>query len=203
PEESPFSPAFQESMAALLRRERRRKATRRRSRWAAALTLICLASLAVWSVSQAQAGKAAVTWSRQALSDGVMYSFSGAAPEKALPSYRLSWLPEGYQETMRSEGEDAVRIRYSAAQGDGQALSLQYFYAGRRDSFHLTMNRTDYTCKTVTVDGWEADLYLPMNEGEDAILLWLDGEEGILFCLTGPFSETVLLRATESLELAE
>ncbi len=202
-EERLYSPEFQKSMTALLRRERRRTASRRRTRWAAVLALVCLAGVTVWTASQAHAGGGASSWVRQNFQNSVVYSFSGAASDQALPSYRLSWLPEGYQETSRSEGVDAVYVLYNTDQGSGQCVSLRYFYVDCRNGFQLTLNREDYECKTMSVNDGEADLYLPLNEEEDTILLWLNRQEGILFCLTGSFPESIILSMAKSVTLME
>ncbi|MCD8331650.1 MAG: DUF4367 domain-containing protein [Oscillospiraceae bacterium] len=200
--EHEFSPGFQAQMNTLLRQARRRRTVRRAVQRAALLALICLAGLALWTASQAQAGKAAVTWTRQAFSDGIQYSFTGGASAQALPEYQLSWLPEGYQESARSEGEDAaVYVLYRTAQGD--QIAFRYLSVGRRSGFRLTLNRESYNCKTVTVNGGEADLYLSLDGEGDAILLWLDDEEGILFCLMGPLTQSAIVRMAQSLTLTE
>ncbi len=191
-------PEFQESMAALLRRERCRRASRRRTRWAAVLALVCLAGVTVWTASQAQARGGAASWVRQNFQNSVVYSFSGAASDQALPNYRLSWLPEGYQETQRYEHQTVVSTVYQTDLKE--TLVFTYLRIQRSSAAMLPFAQGDYIRKTVEFAGQEADLYLPLAEGEPAALVWV--EEDILFSLSGCLAEEDLVQAAQSV-LAE
>ncbi|MCD7927983.1 MAG: DUF4367 domain-containing protein [Oscillospiraceae bacterium] len=198
-EERLFSPAFQENMAALLHREHRRAASRRRSRWAAALVLVCLAGAAVWTASQAQARGGAAAWARQVFQNSIVYNFSGAASDQALPSYRLSWLPEGYQQTQRYEHPSVVSTVYQNSRGE--ALIFTYLHIQKSSAAILPFAQEEYVCKTVEIAGQQADLYLPLAEEEPAALVWV--EEDILFSLSGRLTEGELVDTAESVLLEE
>lgn len=198
-EERLCSPEFQKSMTALLRRERRRTASRRRTRWAAVLALVCLAGVTVWTASQAHAGGGASSWVRQNFQNSVVYSFSGAASDQALPSYRLSWLPEGYQETQRYTHQSVVSIVYQTSLKE--TLVFTYLHIQKNSAAMLPFAQGDCICEIVEIAGQEADLYLPLAEEESAALMWV--EEDILFSLSGRLTEWELMQAAESVLVKE
>ena len=198
-EERLYSPEFQKSMTALLRRERRRTASRRRTRWAAVLALVCLAGVTVWTASQAHAGGGASSWVRQNFQNSVVYSFSGAASDQALPSYRLSWLPEGYQETLRYTHQSVVSIVYQTSLKE--TLVFTYLHIQKNSAAMLPFAQGDRICEKVEIAGQEADLYLPLAEEESAALVWV--EEDILFSLSGRLTERELVQAAESVLVKE
>lgn len=222
-----FSPGFLTRMEALLRREKLRRGPRRARATAAIAAVALLAGLSLWAGSTGYAGGSFAAWSKEAVLGGLLDSFSGAAAEQAVPSYQLSWLPEGCQETERYVRHSVVSILYQSGGADGQEQlhqsdltgedaapsspdpwgGLELVFTYRRlptaSAFTLPFDTADYTCKTVEVKGIQAELYLPLDAEASAALIWADEEAGILFSLYGNLTEAELLQAAQSVCLIE
>ena len=131
----------------------------------------------------------------------------GAVPRNV--RFRPSWLPEGYYETYAedcpvkgdkvSEGLDAGKSVLSYEDGKGGHLTAAY--AQKFDIADLRPDR----CKTdaVSVLVGEDQAFLFLDQTEVHHLVWVDGESGVLFWISGPFTGAELIRIAESMEKQE
>ena len=121
----PVSPVFQSRMDALLRRTKRRQATRTVFRRTAALLAVLLTLGAVLTASPT-ARAAVSSWLRRTTTrDGATYRFSGRDTAGELPD-DMPWLPEGYSPAQDLSAPDGVRVlRCTAPQGDLLFVTLR------------------------------------------------------------------------------
>ena len=123
--------------------------------------------------------------------------------------FRPSWLPEGYYETSAEdcpvkgdkvpEGLDAGKSVLTYENGKGGRLTITY--AQEFDIADLRPDRCEADAASVLVGGDQAFLFLEQTEPHH--LVWVDGESGIFFWLSGPFTVEELIQVGESMEKRE
>lgn len=123
--------------------------------------------------------------------------------------FRPSWLPEGYYETSAEdcpvkgdkvpEGLDAGKSVLSYEDGKGGRLTIAY--AQEFDVSGLYPDRCEADAVSVLVGGDQAFLFLDRTEARH--LVWVAGESGVFFQISGPFAGEDLIRIAESMEKQE
>ena len=131
----------------------------------------------------------------------------GTVPRNVI--FRPSRLPEGYYETSAEdypveedqvpEGLNAGKSVLTYEDGRGGALTITY-----AQEFEVTGLRPD-TCEADGVSvlvGEDQGFWFPGQEGTHH-LVWADGESGVFFWISGPFTGEELIQVGESLEKRE
>ena len=131
----------------------------------------------------------------------------GTVPRNVV--FRPSWLPEGYYATSAEdcpvkgdkvpEGLDAGKSVLSYEDGKGGHLTAAY--AQKFDIADLRPDRCETDAVSVLVGEDQAFLFLDQTEVHH--LVWVDGESGVLFWISGPFTGAELIRIAESMEKQE
>lgn len=128
--------------------------------------------------SAAAASTADTYWHRETDEDGITYASEDTGIDyTGDPSYALTDLPAGWAlESIRGNGGQEYRngdsrISFSCAYPDGSG-------------FGWSPGSGEIPCRTVTVNGCEAELYSHSSEyGDSALLVWED-PDGLLFWFT-------------------
>ena len=118
-------------------------------------------------------------WHRETDEDGITYASEDTGTDyTGAPGYALTNLPEGWGlESIRSHGgtnywNGSSMISFSCAYPDG-------------GGFGWSPGSGEIPCRTVTVNGHDAELYTYSSEyGDSCLLVWED-EAGVLFWFTG------------------
>ena len=121
--------------------------------------------------------------------------------------FRPSWLPEGYDETSAQDcpakgdnvpkGLDAGKSVLTYEDGKGGRLTITY--AQEFDVTGLRPDKCEADAVSVLVGEDQAFLFLGQ---EDHNLVWVDGESGVFFWISGPFTGEELIRIGEGMRTA-
>lgn len=189
-----FPPEFERDMKRLIAQTERRRHMRRYLQRVVAACLAVVISLSAWLAVDAEARAAFVQWVKTVYEQSVVYEFFHSGVEQADTSYRLGWVPEGY--TMENEvsgdvittliylsGEDAIYFTYEQAQ--------------------TKLFTDDANTEPVMVHGVEGEFYLSQDNAESNSLVWFDGENNILFSISGFIDKETMIKMAESVEIIE
>ena len=129
--------------------------------------------------SAAAAAETGTYWHKESDEDGITYASEDTGTDyTGAPGYALTNLPEGWGlESIRSHGgtnywNGSSMISFSCAYPDG-------------GGFGWSPGSGEIPCRTVTVNGHDAELYTYSSEyGDSCLLVWED-EAGVLFWFTG------------------
>lgn len=129
--------------------------------------------------SAAAAAETGTYWHKEGDEDGITYACEDTGTDyTGAPGYALTNLPEGWGlESIRSHGgtnywNGSSMISFSCAYPDG-------------GGFGWSPGSGEIPCRTVTVNGHDAELYTYSSEyGDSCLLVWED-EAGVLFWFTG------------------
>ena len=125
------------------------------------------------------AASAGSYWHKETDEDGITYASEDTGIDyTGAPGYALTNLPEGWGlESIRSHGgtnywNGSSMISFSCAYPDG-------------GGFGWSPGSGEIPCRTVTVNGHDAELYTYSSEYGDSCLLEWEDEAGVLFWFTG------------------
>ena len=129
--------------------------------------------------SAAAAAETGIYWHKETDENGITYASEDTGTDyTGAPGYALTNLPEGWGlESIRSHGgtnywNGSSMISFSCAYPDG-------------GGFGWSPGSGEIPCRTVTVNGHDAELYTYSSEyGDSCLLVWED-EAGVLFWFTG------------------
>ena len=169
---------------------------------AACLALILSASVVLATNTQARA--AFFSWVREVYENQIIYRFFGEPLSGELPEYHISWLPEGYEEVDVFYNGDQYNAFYQQCDDVMSAFVFEYFFAQDNALIgFLNFDDEDYLCKTINVNGTQADFYEALHPEETNNLIWVDERANIVFSLNGFLDEAIMVRVAESIILFE
>ena len=194
-----FSPEFQGKMEQLVSGERRRKSVQK-ALWRVAMFFLVV-SAGVWLTVEAEAREAFFSWVRDAYTGAQVYRFGGEPAAEELPTYRLSWVPEGYEEVdVRNDGETFYAF-YQNGDDVLHSFEFRYFFTQRGRYIGMLTEETEHT--SLTVNGMQADLYQAVDPDAVSNLILIDEDAGIVFQIEGVLDRSILLRIAESIVLTD
>jgi len=206
PEEPAFSPAFEEKMERLLKKQRRQKMLKRLACGAASILLLLVMAGGLFLTFDLEARAMAQAWYRSVSAGRYTYRFTEDRRGQPLPDYEATWLPEGYRHTSTRRYKNTVRVGYQKQPPNARYITpmgLEYFWI----SDQMTMIVGDYgghsvLTREVTVNGNPAQLYEdinPRNGSRDYDLVWIDQEAGLVFRLATSLSAEETIAVAESI----
>lgn len=201
--EHEFSPAFQANIQKLIAQVNLRRTVRKTMRRAAMFFLAALVGVSVWLAVDTEARAAVLTWAREVYEEHIVYRFFGEPAAEELPAYRITWLPEGYEEVDAHEGKAAFSAFYQKGEDITSAFVFEYLFAQNGSLVEMQFDEAGYLHKTVDINGIQADFYLALNSDETNDLVWFDEDTGIVFSLNGFPEESVMLYIAESIILTD
>lgn len=197
----PPSPAFRRKLRSLRRRAEHPYAHAALQR-AAVFLLVLLLSGGVWMARDAYAG-VPENWVRFEAEDGtVNYRFLGEPDGSAFPSYRLGWIPEGFELVDENDWSDlGMYNAYYANSETGEGIG---FYCEFMNNIFATgLSMEDMTYESTTVNELPADYYETTKEDGSNSLFWFDQENNLVFSINSNLSRPAIFRIAESITLAE
>ncbi len=201
--EHEFSPTFRDKMQKLMSKYDLRRSIRKTMQRAAMFFLAALIGVSAWLTVDAQAREAFFTWVREVYEEHIVYRFFGEPVAESLPAYRITWLPEGYEEVDAHEGEAAFNALYQKGDDIMSAFVFEYFFVQNSSLIEMQFDEAGYLHKTVNINGIQADFYLALNPDETNDLVWFDEDTNIVFSLNGSPEESVMVHIAESVLLTD
>ena len=113
-----------------------------------------------------------------------------------MPEYTLTWLPDGYRARELSWGSHSRTI---SCLNEQDHIRLDYEVQAGKSAEEVFGIDEYEECKTVTVAGQDAILYLNTDDDEHT-LVWADEATGIAFCLEATETEEVMLQVAEAIK---
>ena len=203
PEEYTPSPGFRRRMEPLFARARRMEGARRWTRRAVAAALALVLGTGAWLATDADARAAFVGWVREICGDSVLYRFFSPSPASVIPTFRPTWVPEGYREVDTVSDDTSTSILYQRGDDSTDQFIFGYMFYSSDTEFQLLWNEKSYECQTLQIHGHLAHFYLSQDPSETNNLIWFDEENLILFELNAPFDLDVMLHMAESVDLVK
>lgn len=142
-----------------------------------------------------------VRWVKEISPAQVHYQFQGEAREDGLPICRLTWLPEGYEETEQEREKDFQIALTTYRNGEDQIIHFSYFTI--QDGTAMVMNTEGQECTAVQINGNAGELYLGEDPEHVSELTWADEEANLFFNLSGFITGDQLMKMAESLTMEE
>lgn len=197
-----FSDTFQAKMKHLITRYDLRRRTHKAVQRVAAVFLAALISVSVWLSVDTQARAAFFSWVREVYQEHVVYRFFGNPTAEELPAYRITWLPEGYEEIDVYNDGKIYNALYQ--KGDDMMSAFVFEYIFTQDGSlteMLSFDDENYNYKVIDVNGVQADFYESLLPEETSCLIWVDENKNIMFSLNGFPEESVIVHIAESIVL--
>ena len=152
------------------------------------------------TVPAAPAAASGPYWHREDDENGVTYASEDPGIDYTeAPGYALTKLPEGWElESVRAGMGGRGNLSYRNGSGGRISFSCAYPDGG---SYGWSPGSGEIPCRTVTVNGHDAELYTYSSEyGDSCLLVWED-EAGVLFWFTGSgVDPDTLVEAASSVE---
>ena len=193
-----FSERFERRMRRLLRRQRH-PAAYRLVRRAACFFLILTLGGTSWLAVDVQARTALLNWVRYQYENVTEYRFAGDASTSSPAAPEPAWLPKGYAEKDRQEAEGFSAVVY--VNEDGGLISFTCSRGADAASLFLVSDTA--AILETQVNGRPADYYQEAESDAASALVWMSGDGGTMFCLTGALPEQTLVRIAESVAAAD
>ncbi len=165
----------------------------------AILFIAFLVGVSVWLATDVQARAAVQDWIREVYERIFVYRFTVPLEEGVFPQYELGWVPEGFAETERHEDEHHKTIVYLNAETDDMIVFSYYRY---HQSLAIGITGDNVHMEKVTVSGMEGDIY-ENKDSETNSLVWIDGDQGLVFELSSAENKLVILYMAESISLVK
>lgn len=193
-----FPPEFERDMKRLIAQTERRRHMRRYLQRVAAACLAVVISLSAWLAVDAEARAAFVQWVKTVYEQSVVYEFFHSGVEQADTSYRLGWVPEGYTMENEVSGDVITTLIYLSGED-----AIYFTYEQAEDGAQTKLFTDDANTEPVMVRGVEGEFYLPQDNAESNSLVWFDGENNILFSISGFIDKETMIKMAESVEIIE
>lgn len=201
--EHTFSPGFEQKMKRLARRTKHPFLYRLPRRAACILLPLLLgASLIVGGVPEVQA--AFFAWLKETHETWMSYSASHNSVSSDHQKYCLTWIPEGYEvyDVFEDEFEYSISYANSNDPTDDHLITFDYIYATGATSLFI-FSEDDAVHKETEVKGNPADMLIDPSGESGNTIAWEDSDTHTLFSVDAYFSEDVLIKMAESVEVCE
>lgn len=194
-----FSPEFEEKMDRLLKKAKKPHKPLRFIQRAAVIFLTIMISAAAWLAVDNEARASFVRWTRELCGNTFLYRYFGAVPDQTIPDYYISSLPNNYNVTSYSDGQDTQITVFTTAEGDRFLFVYYYIYDGRLTAI-TTVGDDTIDQEPVLINGIEGTFYDLANEKYADSLFWIDDTTGIAFELQSFCSKDVMLNMAKSVK---
>lgn len=201
------SPRHQKEMRAMLRdplrwaRSRTQRARYAPLGWAAVFLLAALLGLSVLiqfiPTAQADEQHWYIEWED---STHLTFHYTGEYPNKALPHYEITALPDGFEEVDRFDHSPLIQIVYQDA--DGNKIIFTYHFLIKSSKTFYSLNEQDFV-EPIQVDGMPGLFLGSHNPDYFQEITWIDEEACIQLSIRALLSKEDILRMARSLSLVK
>lgn len=134
---------------------------------------------------------AVVRWLKGDDKGGAAYYYEGQAVAKVGKDYELGYVPEGYIMQNTRELSNGMVCTYQ----DESGSRLEFIYLHGADHDHIFYDTQNHECQTVPLETGTAEVYIPENDFENSLIVWMNAEGNELFSIScrGDAEELILL----------
>lgn len=173
---------------------------------AAAACLICVLVFTALLATDAIALETGLRWRVRYRENEVTWIFKdGVEQDGELPSYELTWLPEGYELSADNWGPTRQRsISYKNPGDDQGRVWFHYMQITDKDTYHLgSLADGTYEVEPAEINGLPGELYTYVDDPDSGYLIWIDKHNCIVFLLDFDSGTEDAIRIAESVTLIE
>lgn len=167
-------------------------------RTAACFVLVTSVVFGSVMVGSPTARAAVVGWFTQSSTTHDAYVFHGTEEAGEMLSWRLTDLPEGYDQTDYIDLGIIVNIIYS---NNDPKMEIEFSYQRISEGMGESLDNEHHTVKSVTVNTMSGRFYLATNDSPN-MLIWFDEQNDYAFLLTSRQPENVLIKLAENVQVA-
>lgn len=191
-----FSRRFERKMSRLIRRQKGDHQVLRR---VVAVFLALLLGGGIWLTVDADASAAFRKWIQTVYENSIVYRFfNGTGEVPPLGQYRLTWVPDGYEESYIEAFDYYILIEYEKI--EGEKLYLYCTRLNDRAQFEAVLDEMMEPVE-VTVDGMRGMFYQSKTPAQFNELFWFDDDHDIAFQLSSSLEKSVMLHIAENVRL--
>lgn len=191
-----FSDVFKQKMEPVLKKARRQEQARQTVRTIAVSLVIVILCGIIWVATHAEAREAIQKWFTFTWNNIISYRFTEEYTGE-FPTYRPTWLPDGYKETDLFETPVSCDIEYEDEEGGLVFFSYMVMDDGQDISF-LVLNEDEVRIESVMVCGMPGDFYNCFTGNEQSSLIWMDEKNKITYTVSGKLEPDIIMRIAES-----
>ena len=131
------------------------------------------------------------------------YRFFTPAPAGVLPTYRPTWVPEGYRESRSYQDERQQIVLYQRGEDESDSFIFDYMFYSDSTEFGLLWKGDEYELRELQVNRFTAHFYQSVDGSQTNNLLWFDEHNHILFEINAPLEFDVMVHIAESVDLVK
>ncbi len=192
-----FSLGFRKKMKKLIFR-RKHSILSKALRTAAGVVIVFLLGGGLLLTFNSEVRAEFLSWMKESNEGLVMYFTTEEIRENnRKPRYRLTEIPEGYEEYEIDSSEDGAAFVYVNEQGK----FLKFYYLHDSGEAVLGLDTRGYQCINTTVGDLKGEIYLPDDQNMENAIVWKD--ESTLWYLCAFLDAEELLKLAESIEAYE
>lgn len=145
---------------------------------------------------------AVIQWMTEWYETHVIYRFFGESPKNKAVNFRISILPQGYEEIEdnRIVNDNYVSLWYE--DGDGNVILFDYMYMQEGAALLVEPEEGD-TVVDVMVNDSAGQLYCSRNPEKFNTLIWTDQQSGYCFVIKAMCKGQEILHMAESIDLVK
>lgn len=200
--EHEFSFEFHRKMSNLLRKMELHHGIKAAARSVAAIFLALLIGGGALLTFNTDVRAAFFEWVREVYENSAFYQFVGEKEPEVLPYIRPTWMPEGYVEIDAVGNETRQTVIYQNSNDKNGIILFNYNRIHENKQLGLT-TESGLVHKDVSVNGYEADIYIPNDDTKAKEILWLDDDLSIVYSISSYADEEIILCIAESVCLVE
>ena len=191
-----FSPRFEQAMARLTRKGRRKAVRRRVVSIAASILLVFVIGASVTLAVSPEARAAVVTWLREQYENSIIYRFWGGGDDVSeFPTYQIGWLPDGFELVQMIKAENENRYMAAYLSPDGEQIIFTYSPGTDRDVMEVEGDLGNG--EVLSINGMYGE-YVPSMDGSSGDLVWINDTNHIVFTLSATLDKATTIAIAES-----
>lgn len=197
-----FSEQFEERIKKLKKTTARKANWRKFAKGVVAAMLFVLISFSMLLAFSTETRAAVKLWFKESFGSYTTYWFT-ETEVKAIPTYELTWIPEGYEKISDESYEHMRGMVYQ--KGDNIAEAFVFDYSLTDDSSILVVESPygEQIVESVEVWGTHGELYLPAGPGDSCTLLWFDEPNSVMLSINALLKPDDVLRLANSVQIVE
>ena len=164
--------------------------------------LVCVVQTKPQTISRA-IPEGAMPYGLMCDAESVLYRFFSPSPASVIPTFRPTWVPEGYWEVDTVSDDTSTSILYQRGDDSTDQFIFGYMFYSSDTEFQLLFEEKTYGYQILQVHEHLAHFYSSEDHSETNNLIWFNEKNSILFELNAPFDLDVMLHIAESINLVK
>ncbi len=196
-EEHEFSFEFHRKMAVLRRKMKLQHGIREAAKSVAVIFLALLIGGSILMTLNQDVRATFFAWAQRVYENSVFYQYVDKEQADALPYIRPAWIPEGYVE-VAAVGDDYMQMVVYQKGNDVSEAIVFIYSRGYENKHEKVQFQSGFDHKTVNVNDFCADLYVPYDDTVDKELVWFDDLNNIAYRISYSGTDNVILLMAKS-----